>query len=108
MLRDAHMHATLRRVPAKILGIILLHLPHAWPQLEYLAESGQESSVPLMQAVQMPVHQFAAKFPEYAKWCQWKYDDSNGQVCGGAMVLVLSLLLRSFTLHTCFVFLTFV
>ncbi len=80
MLRSAHMHATLRRVPPTLLGAILLHLPAAWERLEYIAEAGHEGSMPLMDAVQASSARFRAQFPEFDKWRSFSCGSQQGQV----------------------------
>jgi hypothetical protein len=72
MLRDALFHATFRRLPPTLLGVLLLHLPVAWRRLQYLAEAAREGSVPLMDAVQLREAAFAARCPEYARWAAWQ------------------------------------
>jgi hypothetical protein len=79
MMRDALFHATFRQLPAKVLGVVLLHLPVAWRRLQYLAESGRESSTPLMVAVQLREAAFRDKFPEYSKWVSWNEGEAGKQ-----------------------------
>jgi hypothetical protein len=79
MMRDALFHATFRQLPPKVLGVVLLHLPVAWRRLQYLAESGRESSTPLMVAVQLREAAFRGKFPEYSKWVSWNEGEAGKQ-----------------------------
>ena len=81
MLGNAYLHATLRELPPKALGIILLHLPKAWVRLQYLAESERERGVTtggIMKAVQTTEDKFARRFPDYSKWRE--FTEQQGQV----------------------------
>lgn len=68
MQRNAYFHATIRRLPAALVGVLLLHLPAAWPRLAYLAEVGKEASMPIMQVIQGSFGQFRQAFGEYEAW----------------------------------------
>ena len=54
MMRSAYVHATLRELPPKLLGVLILHLPSVWARLEYIVEGGleQEGGLRLMEALQ--------------------------------------------------------
>jgi hypothetical protein len=52
MMRSAYVHATLRELPPKLLGVLILHLPSCWCRLEYLVDSEQEVGSRLMEALQ--------------------------------------------------------
>jgi hypothetical protein len=77
MLRDALFHDAFRRLPPVLLGVLLLHLPTSWQRLEYLAQSGREGSVSVMDAVELQEAAFAVKFPEYPKWKCWNGDQAR-------------------------------
>lgn len=77
MLRDALFHDAFRRLPPVLLGVLLLHLPASWQRLEYLAQSGREGSVSVMDAVELEEAAFVAKFPEYPKWKCWNGDQAR-------------------------------
>ncbi|KAI8470921.1 MAG: hypothetical protein J3K34DRAFT_520967 [Monoraphidium minutum] len=71
MMRSGHLHATLRRLPPRVLGALLLHLPRLWRRLQYLADSRQEGKLPLSRALRAPDAAFAEAFPDFARWRGW-------------------------------------
>lgn len=71
MLRSGRLHAAMRRLPAGVLGALILHLPRAWRRLEYLVETKQEGAGRLSRALRMPDASFAEAFPEFPQWRGW-------------------------------------
>lgn len=89
MLRSGHLHATLRRLPAGVLGVLVLHLPKAWRRLQYLVDSKQEGALQLMDAVRLTDRRFAQLFPEFPKWRGWSGKQPKvGKRTGAVMRLV--------------------
>lgn len=72
VMGNGYFHNTIRSLPPVLLGSIILHLPHVWSRLAYLAESKQESTVRIMAAVQGATADFQIRFPDYQKWLDWQ------------------------------------
>ncbi len=72
LLSSAYYHSTLRRLPPRLLGLVIQRLPLMWPRLQYLADSSQEGAVQLMAAVECDQANFESRFPGFAKWHAWK------------------------------------
>ncbi|EFJ41742.1 hypothetical protein VOLCADRAFT_107585 [Volvox carteri f. nagariensis] len=72
MLSNAYYHSALRRLPPSLVGALVAALPLAWARLLYLAESSQECRMHLMDAVECRQEDFAARFPEFSRWLQFK------------------------------------
>ncbi|GIL86960.1 hypothetical protein Vretimale_15514 [Volvox reticuliferus] len=72
MLSNAYYHAALRRLPPSLVAVVVATLPQAWARLQYLAESSQECRMHVMDAVECRQEDFAARFPEFTRWLQFK------------------------------------
>jgi hypothetical protein len=83
MLRSAWLHSTLRELPPACFGALLLHLPACWQRLAFMVESQQEVGCQVMWAVQCRPAEFAAKFPEFAKWRTYGEQAAAVRVSGG-------------------------
>jgi hypothetical protein len=83
MLRSAWLHSTLRELPPACFGALLLHLPACWQRLAFMVESQQEVGCQVMWAVQCRPAEFAAKFPEFAKWRTYGEQSAPVRVSGG-------------------------
>ena len=83
MLRSAWLHSTLRELPPACFGALLLHLPACWQRLAFMVESQQEVGCQVMWAVQCRPAEFAAKFPEFAKWRTYGEQPAAVKVSGG-------------------------
>jgi hypothetical protein len=60
-------------LPAKLLGVLLMHLDAAEDRLHFLADSKQEGQVSLVEAAQWRrPRAFGARFPLYQRWQEWK------------------------------------
>ncbi|GLC38623.1 hypothetical protein PLESTB_000453500 [Pleodorina starrii] len=72
MLSNAYYHAALRRLPPSLVGAVVAALPQAWARLQYLAESSQECRMGVLDVVECRQDEFAARFPEFDRWLQFK------------------------------------
>lgn len=72
LLSNGYYHRVLRKLPPRLLGLLIHTLPRAWPRLLYLAESSQEAQMPLMRLLACSGEAFGRRFPQYATWHAWK------------------------------------
>lgn len=68
MLSSGYYHSVLRKIPLKLLGIVLLHLPYCWPRLLYLAEAEKRCALGVMHAVQCTDAAFMHEFADFSEW----------------------------------------
>lgn len=78
MMSSAYFHATVRRLPPQLVGVLLSHLVAFWSRLQFLSESDQGRSVDIMQALRCHKDEFCQIFPEYQKWLQWQRNLMEG------------------------------
>ena len=88
MMANGYMHTALRRMPMKLLGVLLMHLPVAWSRLQYMVDSNQEPAMDIMAAVQSGQEDFLEAFPSYRRWLAWKCSTGVGGVCMRAFMCV--------------------
>jgi hypothetical protein len=76
MMSSALMHSMVRELSPQLLGVLLLHLPHAWSRLQYMVESSCQA-LDIISAVQADPAKFEALCPGYSKWLAWRIGGST-------------------------------
>jgi hypothetical protein len=76
MMSSALMHSMIRELRPQLLGVLLLHLPHAWSRLHYMVESSCQA-LDIIAAVQADPAKFESMCPGYTKWLAWRNRSSE-------------------------------